>query len=188
MRLTLSQWVRPVAALVAFLVAAASLTGYLQARAAHRRALFAQGHALQASLLGATQNLDRAITPVSGATFEETLRHLVHTEASLAQAEIMAATYQQATGILMPLANAAGLYAHRVRSIREEAARNGQLSDQQKQPLAEIRSDVRLLREAIDPEALAGAGRAKAAANFANVAPNLKLPEAKTVLTLGPGK
>lgn len=181
-----SNWWLPVAALAALLLLAGSFTGYLQARAAHKRSLHVQAQLLQNTLKGAGQNLEQVAAPNSSG--EGVVGYLVQAEASLAQAEILLLSYQQATGVSVPLRNVPSLYARRVQSVRAEATRTGHLTDQHEHLLAEIRSDLQMLEKAIDPEALAGTGRAKAAASLANVAPNLKLPEAKTVLTPSPGK
>lgn len=152
------------------------------ARTFRETTLASQAALLGNTLLGATQNLDAVSAPGGSISGEDAARFLVNAEASLAQVEIVALGYEQISGIRLPLGSLVGVYTAQIRLVREELGRGNTLTPENYKALADVKSDLELLRTACQGGVLTHGNQENIAALFENTAAALSVSAAKSSL------
>lgn len=147
------------------------------ARTFRETALSSQATLLGNTLLGAASNLGQV--SAQGVSSDDTQRLLVSAEASLAQVEIVALGYEQISGNRLPLGPLTGVYTAQIRQLREEL---GQGRPFPVETLADLRSDLDLLRKTCQVDVLVRGNQEQITAIFAGAAADLRVPAAKSSL------
>ena len=144
------------------------------ARTFRESALRSQATLVGNTLAGAAQNLNEV-----GSGGQDAVRLLVSAEASLAQVEIVALGYEQISGNQLPLGPVVGVYTAQIRQLREELGQGRPLPVE---TLADLRSDLDLLRKTCQVDVLVRGSQEQITAIFASAAAELRVTAAKSAL------